>query len=158
MEIIIVAVGTLKEKFWKSAAEEYQKRLSRFCKLRIVEIGESKLPASSSEANVCQALEAEGGKILAASQGYTRIGLFVEGKPLTSKAFASALENWAMEGRGKLAFLIGGSHGMSPAVKKQCDLHLSFSAMTFPHQLMRILLLEQIYRAFKINANEIYHK
>lgn len=159
MQIEILCVGKLKEKFWTSACEEYIKRLSRFCKLRITEVKDESVSEQASPAQIQQAIEREGARLdaLLGTRDYI-ISLCVEGKALSSERFAERLADIQQLGAGRLVFVIGGSNGLSETIKKKSSLKLSFSEMTFPHQLMRVILLEQVYRAFKINANESYHK
>lgn len=147
----IVAVGSLKEKFWKDACNEFIKRLSRFCRIAITELAEnpSKHPAT--------ALEEEGKRITEKLKGYV-IVLAVQGKKLSSEALSEKLSQLALMGSSDITFVIGSSHGLSNAVLQKADMLLSFSDMTFPHQLMRVILLEQIYRAYGIAANTPYHK
>ena len=159
MQVEILCVGKLKEKYLKEACDEYKKRLSRFCSLTVTEFKDEAVPEQASQAQVEQAMEREGERILSkiSDRDYV-VSLCVEGKSLSSEAFAKELEAVFQKGIGRLVLIIGGSCGLSPAVKKRSNLRLSFSAMTFPHQLMRVILLEQLYRAYKINANESYHK
>ncbi len=140
----IVCVGKLKESYWTDACKEYAKRLSRFTKLEIKELPEGKN------------LDIEGEDILKACTGY-KIALCVEGKKMTSCGFADKIKSLADEGKN-MSFIIGSSTGLAPSVKKSADFCLSFSDMTFPHQLMRVVLLEQIYRSYMINSHSEYHK
>lgn len=152
MNIQIITVGTLKEAYWKAACQEYIKRLSRFGKLQITEVPEVVRGAR-------QDVEKEGTAIAAKiKNGSFIIALCVEGKPFSSETFAGALQDAGLRGFGSITFLIGGSDGLSEEVKSLAHLRLSFSEMTFPHQLMRVILLEQVYRAEKILAGESYHK
>ncbi|MCI9625566.1 MAG: 23S rRNA (pseudouridine(1915)-N(3))-methyltransferase RlmH [Clostridia bacterium] len=152
MNIQIIAVGTLKESYWKAACAEYAKRLSRFGKLQIIEVAEVVRGAQ-------QDVQKEGAAIAAKiKNGSYVIALCVEGKPLSSEKFAQTLQEAGLRGFGSITFLIGGSDGLSEEVKSLAHLRLSFSEMTFPHQLMRVILLEQVYRAEKILAGESYHK
>ena len=144
--IKIVCVGKLKEKYWQDAAAEYIKRLGRFTKLEICELAEG-TPQSESEA-ILKKLDPD---------SYV-IALDVGGKSLSSEQLADKIEALGLEGKSKIAFVIGGSDGYCDNVRARADLRLSFSAFTFPHQLMRVILLEQIYRAYKINSGEKYHK
>ena len=156
MNIQIICIGKLKEKYWTEAIQEYAKRLSRFCALEIIELKEARLPDKASAALVKQE---EGREILKAIKpGTYVITLEILGKTLDSPQLADKLAQLALEGKSNLAFVIGGSLGLSDEVSKRADFKLSFSKMTFPHQMMRVILLEQIYRAFKINRNETYHK
>ncbi len=157
-KIDIICVGTLKESALRELAREYEKRLSRFCRLKITELDEARLPRDPRQADVERALEKEGeAMISAAPAGAYAVALCVEGKRQSSENFAALLENAALR-RGGTAFFIGSSYGLSKKVKDFCDLRLSLSDMTFPHQLFRVILLEQLYRAHKIRAGETYHK
>lgn len=158
MNIKLIAVGKLKEKFFKEAVLEYSKRLSRFGKLEIAELADEKIPDNPSEKQIEMIKEKEGRAILSQLRENTYfIALCIEGKELSSEEFAEKLSSLSMQ-TGHITLAIGGSLGLSDEVKKRADMHLSFGRMTLPHQLMRVVLLEQIYRAFKINANESYHK
>ncbi len=159
MKIKIVCVGKIKENFYKEAVAEYVKRLSRFSKIEITELPDEKIPDNASDKENELVLKKEGELILSAIRNdeYV-ISLCVEGKKYSSPAFAEKIEEIFSSGNNCIDLIIGGSLGLSDEVKKRSDLKLSFSDMTFPHQLMRVILLEQIYRAFKINNNEKYHK
>ena len=167
MNINIICIGKLKEKYWQDAAAEYVKRLGGYCSVRIVELKEAKLPANAGPRDEEIVMEKEGEAILAkvSREDYV-VAMAVEGRHLDSVAFSKALQGIfsgsfsgaSAGGHQTVDFLIGGSLGLSPAVKKRADMLLSFSKMTFPHQLARVMLLEQIYRAFKISAGETYHK
>lgn len=154
----IVCVGRLREKFYAGAAEEYEKRLSRFGKMEIVEIPDLPEPPNASDAQRAQVMEKEGAAILSRLRpGDYVTALCIDGPQLTSEEFARHLARNDMHG-SRQVFVIGGSLGLSPAVIARADEKLSLSRMTFPHQLARVLLLEQLYRACKINAGERYHK
>ena len=156
--IKILCIGKLKEKFFAAACEEYQKRLSG-CKLEILELPEERLPERPSEKQIADGLAKEGALLRAKiPNGCYSVALCVEGKKLSSPAFANTVFCNEMGLRDSVAFLIGSSYGLSEETKKRADLQLSFSDMTFPHQLMRVILLEQIYRAHKILENSTYHK
>lgn len=159
MNITILAVGKLKEKYWTAASAEYVKRLGKYCKIQIVEIKESLLPANASPADEEAVKVAEGKDILSKikSNDYV-ITLEIEGKGLSSPELAKHIDKLAISGKSNVVFVIGGSLGLSDEVSKRSNFKLSFSAMTFPHQMIRIFLLEQIYRSFKIIKNESYHK
>ena len=158
MNAAIVCVGRLREKYFAAAAEEYLKRISRFGKFEIIELPDLSEPANASDAQRAQVMEKEGAAILSRLRPGDRIAaLCIDGPQYDSEAFARRLAAQDMQG-GRLVFVIGGSLGLSPAVVKRADEKLSLSKMTFPHQLARVLLLEQIYRACKINAGEKYHK
>jgi len=159
MRIRIAAVGKLNKKYLKDAQAEYVKRLSRFASVDIAEIPEARLPDNPSARQVAQALEKESRRIQKAAAGFDSIlVLAVEGKPYTSETFARQIEKTAESGRPDMCFIIGSSYGLSPEVKHIATSTVSFSSMTFPHQLFRIILLEQAYRAFKIIRRETYHK
>lgn len=155
MNVTIIHAGDLKEEYYADAVKEYEKRLSRFCRIKNTEIKEEKLPQAPSAREISAALEAEGKKIIAAipERSY-KIALCVEGKQLSSEELAAVIDDAGKD----LTFIIGSSFGLSDEVKKAADLRLSISKMTFPHRLMRVILAEQIYRAFSINANSSYHK
>lgn len=159
MNINIICVGKLKEKYLKEAVLEYSKRLSRFCKLKITELSEAPLCDNYTEGEKEAALIKEGDNILEALKGADCVvSLCVEGNQKTSEDFSTFISKNMVEGKSNFAFIIGGSVGLDERVKKASHLRLSFSEMTFPHQLMRVILLEQIYRGFKIMSNEKYHK
>lgn len=148
----------MKEKFMREMCGEYEKRLSRFCKLNIVELSEKRLPDNPSEAEIQKALEAECDAMQKAvpADAY-KIALCIEGKGMPSERLAAKMAE-GFSRSGKLAFFIGSSHGMSERLKAACDMRFSMSELTFPHQLARCMLLEQIYRTYKIRNNEAYHK
>lgn len=159
MNITIAAVGKLKEKYLKQGIEEYIKRLRPYAKVGVVEVSDEKAPESLSAAEEEKVKNAEGARLLGKipSDAYV-IALAIEGKMLQSEEVARKLDDLATYGKSKIMFVIGGSLGLSDEVLKRADLKLSFSKMTFPHQLMRLILVEQIYRAFKISRGEPYHK
>ena len=159
MNVTILAVGKLKEKYWRDAIAEYSKRLKSYCNLQIIEIKESPLRANPSAADEEAVKIAEGADILnkIKPSDYV-ITLEIKGKGLSSEALAQKIEALAIDGKSSIVFVIGGSLGLSEEVSSRADFKLSFSAMTFPHQMMRVILLEQIYRSFKINRLEAYHK
>lgn len=157
MNINIICVGKIKEKYLKDAIAEYSKRISRFAKVEICELSDEKIPDNASQKQEDAVKEKEGDAILARlKDGYT-IALCVEGKQISSEKLAEKISGICMTD-SRINFVIGGSLGLDERVKKIADMKLSFSEMTFPHQLMRVILLEQVYRAFKINAGEKYHK
>ena len=157
--VTVLCVGKLKEKFYLEAAAEYVKRLQRFCKLELVELPESRLPESPSPAEVQRALAAEAAAIRERlPKGGAVIALCIEGKPCSSVELSRRMEELAVAGKTQLTFLIGGSVGLGESLKRQADWRLSMSPMTFPHHLARIMLLEQIYRAYQISAGTKYHK
>ncbi|WKY42894.1 23S rRNA (pseudouridine(1915)-N(3))-methyltransferase RlmH [Eubacteriaceae bacterium ES2] len=159
MFIQIICIGKLKEKFLRQALEEYVMRLSAYCRLEIIELKDEVIPDKASPSEHYQVLNREGQRVLSKikNNAYV-ICLDLEGQQLDSSEFSRHLENLAIQGKSNLVFLIGGSLGLSEEIKSKADLKLSFSKMTFPHQLFRVMLLEQIYRAFKIINNETYHK
>ncbi|MDV2581559.1 23S rRNA (pseudouridine(1915)-N(3))-methyltransferase RlmH [Alkalibacillus haloalkaliphilus] len=159
MNITIVSVGKLKEKYLKQGIDEYMKRLSKYAKVKIEEVPDEQAPDNMSEAEEEGVKNKEGEKILTKISTDTYvITLEIEGKQLTSEAFAKKMDDLATYGKSKIAFVIGGSLGLSDEVKQRSDYAISFSKMTYPHQLMRLILLEQVYRGFRINRGEPYHK
>ncbi len=159
LNVTVICVGKLKERFYIDAAAEYQKRLGGFCRLEVAELPEQRLPQSPAPAQVTAALEREGEAILARLPRSGKVvALCVEGRTMSSEALSAALDGWMAAGTSRLAFVIGGSYGLSPRVKDRADLRLSMSPMTFPHHLARVMLLEQLYRAFKIREGSDYHK
>ena len=159
LSVSVICIGKLKERFFEQACAEYQKRLSRFCALNIKELSECALPENPSGAQIDAALKKEGEMIEREipSGAYT-ISLCVEGKQLSSNELSEKLDGVALSGKAKVCFIIGSSFGLAQSVKQKSNLCLSFSKMTFPHQLFRVLLLEQIYRAFSISNGMKYHK
>lgn len=159
MRITLITVGKIKEKFYTDAISEYTKRLSRYCKLEIVQVADEKTPDGASELMERQIKEKEGERILAQiKDGAFVIALAIEGEMLDSEELARKIDRLGVGGQSQIVFLIGGSLGLSEAVLKRADYKLSFSKMTFPHQLMRVILLEQIYRSYRIIHGEPYHK
>jgi rRNA large subunit m3Psi methyltransferase rlmH len=159
MKIKLVTVGKLKEKYLKDGIAEYTKRLSRFSKLEIVELADEKTPDKASEVENQQILEKEGNRILAKiSEREFVVALAIEGKQFASEEFSSILSDITVRGFSDITFVIGGSLGLSPTVKKRANLLMSFGKFTLPHQLMRLVLVEQIYRAFMIQQGSPYHK
>ena len=157
MNIYLICVGKLKEKFYKDACAEYSKRLSPYCKLTVVEIPEVKLSKDPTLGEITVALSKEGDAIRAKLPPNSRLAaLCVEGQLCSSEELARMVEAGGQDKH--LVFLIGGSHGLHPSVKAEAQMRLSMSPMTFPHHLARVMLLEQIYRAFKINEGSSYHK
>lgn len=159
MKITIVCVGKLKERFFTGAVEEYSKRLSKYCNLEIIELQDEKTPDNASEALETMIKRKEGERILKALKETSYvIALAIEGSMLTSNELSVKINNLGVSGISHISFIIGGSLGLSEEVIRRADYKLSFSKMTFPHQLMRVILLEQIYRAYRILNNEPYHK
>ena len=159
MKITVITVGKIKEKYLKDAIAEYSKRLSKYCKLEIIEVADEKTPDAASETVERQIRQKEGERILRhiKEDSYV-ITLEIGGAMLDSVAFAKKIENLGVQGKSHITFIIGGSFGLGEEVLKKSDYALSFSKMTFPHQLMRVILLEQIYRGYRIVAGEPYHK
>lgn len=159
MNIRIIAVGKIKEKFMQEGIKEYSKRLSRYCNLEIIEVDDEKAPDNLSEKEMEQIKQKEGEKILSKipSNSYI-ITLEIKGKQLSSEELSEKIESLMIEGISDITFIIGGSLGLSKEISQKSNFKLSFSKMTFPHQLMRVVLLEQIYRGFRIMRNEPYHK
>lgn len=157
-KVKIITVGTLKEKYIRDACAEYVKRLSPYAQVEICELKESRLSEAPAQSEIDNALQSEGAQILAAIPARAHsIALCVEGNQITSERLAQRLIE-IQNSASCLCFIIGSSYGLSETVKRACDERLSFSKMTFPHQLMRVLLLEQVYRGFMINGNRTYHK
>lgn len=155
----LICVGKLKERYLTEAAQEYTKRLQSFCKLQIIEIPECRAGDNPSQAQIAKVMETEGAAMIQKiPQGAFVVPMCIEGQLLSSEKLAGTLQNAAVGGKSQVAFLIGGSFGLSDEVKGRGDLRLSMSPMTFPHQLARIMVLEQIYRAFSISAHTKYHK
>ena len=158
MTVRILCVGKLKEAYFEDACAEFQKRLSRYCTLELVEVPDEKAPESLHPKDEQQVLEKEGRRLIKAiGEKDFVVALAIDGKQMTSEAFAAFLEERECAAR-PLTFVIGGSLGLSPEVYARADARLSFSKMTFPHRIARLLLLEQLYRGFKIRRNETYHK
>ena len=157
--VTLITLGTLKEGYWRDAAAEYEKRLSAFCRLKLVQLKEEKLSEAPTEGEIRQALEREATRIMAEipPRAY-RIAMCVEGKKLSSPALAELVAQRSMSGVSKICFVVGSSNGLHQRVKQRADFRLSMSDMTFPHHLARVMLAEQIYRAFTINAGRKYHK
>ncbi len=159
VKVTILAVGKLKEKYFRDACAEYEKRLSAFCRLNIVEIEETKCPSSPSDAQISNVIDDEGEKIIdKIPKGSYVIPLCIEGKEISSEKLSSVINNETVCGESHFVFIIGGSWGLSTKVKDLGKLKLSMSPMTFPHMLARVMLLEQIYRSFMITAGTEYHK
>ena len=156
--VTIISVGTLKEDYLRDAVAEYKKRLSQYARVEEINIKEEKIADEDDSSQVKRALDAEGEKILAAiPKGSAKIALCVEGRQYDSPSLAALIGKMADE-RGKITLIIGSSHGLSDEVKRACEVRLSVSALTFPHQLMRVVLLEALYRSFTILAGKKYHK
>lgn len=159
MKITLITVGKIKERYFAEAVAEYSKRLSRYCKLEIVELADEKTPDGASAKEELLIKAREGERILKTiKEGTYLIALAIEGKKMSSERLADFIGGLGIRGESHVTFVIGGSLGLDERILKKADFRLSFSDMTFPHQLMRIILLEQIYRSYRILANEPYHK
>ena len=159
MNVTLICVGRLKEDYLRAACAEYQKRLQAFCRFNVEELEAEKLTDAPSEAEIAAALEKEGDRILAKlPKGAYAVALCIEGKQQSSEELASLLADIPVQGNGSAAFVIGSSYGLSDKVKGAAQLKLSMSKMTFPHQLARVMLMEQVYRAYSIINNRKYHK
>lgn len=159
MKITVICVGKLKEKYFREASAEYEKRLGRYCRLEIIEVADEKTPDGASRTAEEQIKEKEASRILRHIRDDAFVfTLEIEGEKQDSVSFARGIEKLALQGRSHIQFIIGGSLGLHKSVLAVSDAAVSFSDMTFPHQLMRIILLEQIYRGFRIIAGEPYHK
>ena len=159
MNIDIICVGNIKEKYFTDAIKEYKKRLTPYVNIEIIEVDEYKLPNKHSDSQILEGMEKEADQILSKikERAYV-VPLCIEGKQIGSEEFADKIEKVTIEGYSDIAFIIGGSYGLHQKIKSKGQMKLSFSKMTFPHQLMRVVLMEQIYRAFRILRNEPYHK
>ncbi len=159
LTVNIICIGKIKEKYWTDAISEYAKRLRAFCKFNVIELDEEKFSGTPNPSQIEGILAAEGKRILSKISGGDYVfAMCIEGRQLSSEELAERLSDLALTGRSTVDFIIGGSHGLSPEVKNRADFKLSMSRMTFPHQMARVVLSEQIYRAFEINSNGKYHK
>ena len=159
MDVNLICIGKLKEQWWRDACAEYAKRLSVFCKFSIIELNEARVSKSPTQGEIAKVLEEEGERILAKCRpGDHVIAMCIEGKLLSSEELAADFASAALSGRSTIDLIIGGSYGLSPAVKQRADMRISMGRMTFPHQLARVMLSEQVYRAFSINSGSQYHK
>ena len=159
MNVSIICSGRMKEDYYKAACAEYIKRIGAFANITVTEINEERLSDKPSEAEIRAALAKEGKALLAAAPPQSAVAaLCIEGKQLDSPALADKINDFAINGKSNIAFLIGSSYGLSEEVKSRADIRLSMSKMTFPHRLARVMLLEQIYRALSISAGRRYHK
>ena len=157
--VTVLCVGKLKESYWRDAVAEYAKRLSAFCRFTVIEVDEERLPDAPSAAQIAHTLEEEGKRLLSRiPRDALTVALCIEGKIVSSEMLSARLSSWALDGKSHIVFVIGGSFGLSDEVKNAAALRLSMSPMTFPHQLARVMLLEQIYRAFQIASGGKYHK
>lgn len=159
MKITLLTVGKIKEKYLRDGIAEYSKRLGKYCRLEIVEVADERTPDGASDATEAQIKRLEGERLLRCiREGDYVIALAIDGRMLDSVEFSDNLERLGIQGESSLVFVIGGSLGLSDEVLRRADFRLSFSRLTFPHQLMRLILLEQIYRSFRIMRGEPYHK
>lgn len=159
MNITIIALGKLKEKYMRDFSEEYQKRLSAYCRLNIIELSPKKLPDSPSQSEINNALEAEARQIKAKiPSGAYVFSMCIEGKQMSSTEFSQKISKLAVDGKSNIVFILGSSFGLSEEIKELSDSKFSLSEMTFPHQMARVMLLEQLYRAFQISSGGKYHK
>ena len=156
--IKIVAVGKLKEAYLVDGCKEYLKRLGGYCKVELIEIEEERLSEEPGESLITAALEAEADRIFQKTKGSTVIALCIEGEKVSSEELSKRLDKYGISGKSSIAFVIGSSHGISERIKQAAELRLSMSDMTFPHQVARLMLCEQLYRAFTIMAGSKYHK
>lgn len=159
LNVTLLCVGKLKESYWRDACAEYEKRLSAFCRFRLVEVAEERLPDNPSAAQIAATIDAEGKRLLEKiPREAAVIPLCIEGKELDSPSLSAYIDRLTVGGTSHIVLLIGGSWGLSDEVKNRAALRLSMSPMTFPHQLARVMVLEQIYRAFQISTGGKYHK
>ncbi len=159
LTVSILCVGKLKESYWRDACAEYQKRLGKYCRIQVVEVAEERISDNPSAAEISATIEAEGARLLSQiSSDCQVIALCIEGKEVNSLQLSQCIQKVAVNGVSKIAFVIGGSWGLSDSVKSRADIKLSMSPMTFPHQLARVMVLEQVYRAFQIAHGGKYHK
>lgn len=159
LNINIICIGKIKEKYWTQAIDEYKKRLSAFCKFQIIELDEEKIKNNPSASDIEKTLNAEGKRIISKMQkGSYTVTMCIEGKIISSEELSGKIDETALKGFSTINFIIGGSWGLSDEVKNTSQFKLSMSKMTFPHQMARVVLCEQIYRAFEISTNGKYHK
>lgn len=160
LKINIICIGKIKEKYFTDALGEYAKRLTAFCKFSVIELNEERIRSNTpNEAQIAEVIEAEGRRILQKVGAADYVAaMCIEGRLLSSEELSETLDKAALSGKSTVDFIIGGSYGLSDEVKRRADLRLSMSKMTFPHQLARVILSEQIYRAFEISTNGKYHK
>ena len=159
MDVGIICIGKLKEAYWRDACAEYAKRLSAHCRFSIIELAEAHIPKDPSDGDIRRALSEEGARILdRCPAGAWVAALCIEGDLLTSEKLAERMASAAIGGKSSMYFIIGGSHGLAPEVTARANARISMGRMTFPHQLARVMVCEQIYRAFAINSGSRYHK
>ncbi len=159
LNVTLICVGKMKERFFEDAFAEYRKRLGAYCRLELIELSEQRLPEAPSEKELAAALEREADEIeKRIPAGAVLVALCVEGRQMSSPDFAARIGTWQAAGRSRVCFVVGGSCGLAERVKRRADVRLSFSEMTFPHHLFRVMLAEQLYRAFRILDGGKYHK
>ena len=158
LNINLIVIGKLKESYLREACAEYIKRLGAYCKIKVTELPEHRLPDNPSEKVISAALDSEAAQILSAAGNDTIIAMCIEGKMMSSEELSKLFDKISVEGKSRVDIIIGSSFGLSDEVKKRADLRLSVSPMTFPHQLFRVMILEQVYRAFQISTGGKYHK
>lgn len=159
MKLTLITVGKLKEKYWKQAVDEYQKRISKYAKIELVEVPDEKEPNNVSPNDIEQIKDKEADKILAKIKpGQHVVTLEIKGKQFTSESLAKEYQKWMNTGKSDVVFVIGGSNGIGEAVKRRSNQEISFGTLTYPHQMMKVMILEQLFRVNKILKNEAYHK
>lgn len=159
MKITLITVGKLKEKYWVQAVDEYKKRISKYAKIELIEVADEKEPNNAGERDIEQIKDKEADRILSKIKDNQHVvTLEIHGKTYTSEKLASEYQRWMNTGKSDVVFIIGGSNGLGEAVKKRSDQEISFGTLTYPHQMMKVMLMEQIFRVNKILKNESYHK
>ncbi|CAM4316033.1 23S rRNA (pseudouridine(1915)-N(3))-methyltransferase RlmH [Lacicoccus alkaliphilus] len=159
MKITLITVGKLKEKYWVQAVDEYKKRIGKYAKIELIEVADEKEPNNASEKDIEQIKDKEAERILAKIKDTQHVvTLEIHGKTYTSEKLAVEYQRWMNTGKSDVVFIIGGSNGLGEAVKKRSDQEISFGTLTYPHQMMKVMLMEQIFRVNKILRNEAYHK
>lgn len=159
MDVNLICIGKLKEQWWRDACAEYAKRLSAFCKFSIIELAETRISKAPTEGEITRALEEEGERVLGKCRPTDHvIAMCIEGRLVSSEELAADFAAAALSGKSTIDLIVGGSYGLSPKVKQRADARISMGRMTFPHQLARVMLSEQVYRAFSINNGSQYHK
>lgn len=159
MKLTLITVGKLKEKYWKQAVEEYQKRISKYAKIELIEVTDEKEPNNASPNDIEQIKDKEADKILSRIKpGQHVVTLEIAGRQYSSEKLAAEYQKWMNTGKSDVVFVIGGSNGLGEAVKQRSDQEISFGALTYPHQMMKVMILEQLFRVNKILKNEAYHR
>ncbi len=159
MKITLITVGKLKEKYWVQAVDEYKKRISKYAKIELIEVADEKEPNNAGERDIEQIKDKEADRILSKIKDNQHVvTLEIHGKTYTSEKLASEYQRWMNTGKSDVVFIIGGSNGLGEAVKKRSDQEISFGTLTYPHQMMKVMLMEQIFRVNKILRNEAYHR